>query len=166
MKLAMGADHRGVDVLRQLCSMLEVQGYEITVLGEPEEQNCDYPDMAYVVGEAVAKGQFDRGVLICGSGIGMSIAANKIRGVRAALVHDEVSAEISRRHQDANVICLPADMLGPRIIDRIIVKWLSTEFEGGRHARRVDKIAAIEQGRTPHEIAHEVEQPSPLAKPA
>jgi len=95
----------------------------------------------------------ERGILICGSGIGMSIAANKVGGVRAALVHDEVSADMSRRHNNANVICLPADMLGPRIIDRIVKTWLDTPFEGGRHERRVQKIAAIERGDSPSSVA-------------
>jgi ribose 5-phosphate isomerase B len=116
---------------------------------------CDYPDMAYPVATAVATGDAQRGILICGSGIGMSIAANKVKGVRAALVHDEIGAEMSRRHNDANVLCLAADLLGVRLIERIIGIWLATEFEGGRHARRVSKITAIEQGHNPLHLVDE-----------
>jgi ribose 5-phosphate isomerase B len=92
----------------------------------------------------VAEGSVDRGILICGTGIGMSIAANKVHGVRAAPCHDDITAELSRRHNDANVICLSADLLGERLIDRMIEIWLATQFEGGRHARRVEKIKNIE----------------------
>jgi ribose 5-phosphate isomerase B len=105
--------------------------------------------MAYPVAMAVSSGAVDRGILVCGSGIGMSMASNKVKGVRAALVHDEVGADISRRHNDANVLCLPADMLGQQTIEQVVAKWLRTEFEGGRHARRVNKITAIEQGLDP-----------------
>ena len=117
------------------------------------DRTCDYPDMAYPVSTAVSTGEADRGILVCGSGIGMCIAANKVKGVRAALVHDEIGAEMSRRHNDANVLCLAADLLGARIIERIVTTWLKTDFEGGRHARRVNKIAAIEEGRSPDTVA-------------
>ncbi|RMD62319.1 MAG: RpiB/LacA/LacB family sugar-phosphate isomerase, partial [Planctomycetota bacterium] len=107
----------------------------------------------------------DRGVLICGSGIGMCIAANKVKGVRAALVSDELSAEMSRRHNDANVLCLAADLLGDRLIERIVEIWLATPFEGGRHARRVAKIAAIERGEDPRSVqsAASAQAPAPGA---
>ena len=136
------------------CKALELQahGWQVLELGVPGEKMCDYPDMAYPVAMAVSSGQAQRGILVCGSGIGMSIAANKIKGVRAALVHDEIGAEMSRRHNDANVLCLPADLLGPRVIERIVHTWLTTDFEGGRHARRVSKIVAIEKGRSPQSV--------------
>ena len=118
-------------------------------------KTCDYPDMAYPVAVAVAEGRADRGILVCGSGIGMSITANKIRGIRAALVHDELGAEMSRRHNNANILCLAADLLGQSVIERIVQLWLKTEFEGGRHARRVEKIAAIENGQNPTETCDE-----------
>ena len=149
MKIALGSDHRGHEVRRHLAQWLVQQEYEVVQLGPQESRSCDYPDSSYLVGQAVADGSASFGILVDGSGIGMCIAANKVRGVRAALVHDEISAEISRRHSDANVLCLPADMLGQRIIDRLVRTWLTAEFEGGRHGRRVRKILAIEQGLDP-----------------
>ncbi len=152
MKIALGADHRGMDTIRQLGDVLRSEGHELLPVGVCDDRSVDYPDTAYPVGQAVAQGQAQRGILICGSGIGMSIAANKVDGVRAALVHDEVGAEMSRRHNNANVLCLSADMLGQRIIEMIVRKWLNTEFEGGRHERRVEKITAIEQGKDPSSL--------------
>lgn len=149
MKLALSADHRGVAATKQLADRLRSQGHEVKLCGSLSGEICDYPDPAYLVGTAVAKGEVEKGILLCGSGIGMSIAANKMRGVRAALVHDELTAEMSRSHNDANVICLSADLLGQRLIEKIIDVWLSTTFQGGRHERRVKKIAAIEEGRDP-----------------
>lgn len=153
MKIAVSADHRGVSILQQMLPVIEQAGCRIINQIPCDERTCDYPDMAYPVALAVASGEADRGILICGSGIGMCIAANKVPGVRAALVHDEISAEMSRRHNDANVLCLAADLLGVRVIERIIQIWLTTEFEAGRHARRVSKITAIEQGQNPETIA-------------
>jgi ribose 5-phosphate isomerase B len=146
MKVAIGSDHRGFQVKRKVVEFIERLGHEAIDLGTSTEGTVDYPDFALEVGNAISQGRVDRGILICGTGIGMSMAANKIRGVRAALCHDDVTAEMSRRHNDANVMCLSADLLGDRIIERMIEKWLSTEFEGGRHARRVDKIRRIENG--------------------
>ena len=105
----------------------------------------DYPDAAREVGGLVAEGKADFGILLCGTGVGMCIAANKINGVRAAAVHDEITAELSRAHTDANILCLSADLLGQRLIEKIIEMFLKTPFEGGRHSRRVDKIRAIER---------------------
>ncbi|MEX0654244.1 MAG: ribose 5-phosphate isomerase B [Phycisphaeraceae bacterium] len=156
MKVAIGADHRGTDVVRQIGAWLEEQGHVVqTVEGvctTAGGQSCDYPDVAYPVAAAVADGDADRGILVCGSGIGMSITANKVKGVRAALVCDEIGAELSRRHNDANVLCLAADLMSPRQLERVLEVWLATEFEGGRHARRVTKITAIEQGGTPDDV--------------
>lgn len=149
MKIALGADHRGVEAIRSITATLQSQGCQVMALGVCTGRSCDYPDMAYPVAKAVANGEADRGILVCGSGLGMSIVANKVKGIRAALVHDEVGAEISRRHNDANILCLPADMLGVKIIDRIVMAWLRTDFEGGRHERRIQKITAIEQGLDP-----------------
>jgi ribose 5-phosphate isomerase B len=154
MKLAIGGDHRGREVVRQLATFLATLGHEVQVVHSCNEGgSCDYPDVAYPVGKAVAGGAAELGILVCGTGIGMSIAANKVRGVRAALVHDEIGAEMSRMHNDANILCLPADMLGQRLIDRIVRTWLSAGFEGGRHARRVRKVAAIEEGLDPSRVA-------------
>ena len=147
MTIALGSDHRGADILPRITMVLKDQDCEVLTLGSCSDRTCDYPDKAFPVAQAVAEGRADLGILICGSGIGMSIAANKVPGVRAALVHDEIGAEMSRRHNNANVLCLSADLLGPRVIERIVQIWLRSEFEGGRHARRVDKITAFEQAR-------------------
>jgi len=149
MSISLGADHRGSKVGRHLEDYLTLHGFRVHRVGPLDERPCDYPDLAYTVGSAVAQGEVERGVLVCGTGIGMSIAANKVPGVRAALVHDEVGADMSRRHNDANVLCLAADLLGARVIERIMLTWLRTEFEGGRHERRVNKIVDIESGRPP-----------------
>lgn len=160
MKIAISADHRGVEALSRITLLLQNHGCEVLDLSGGVDKTCDYPDMAYPVAMAVATGTADRGILVCGSGIGMSIAANKVKRVRAALVHDEIGAGMSRRHNDANVLCLPADLLGVRIIERIIVCWLDTEFEGGRHARRVSKITAIEEGRDPSLLVDVAAEPA------
>ena len=162
MRIALGADHRGADASRAIEALLIQEGHHVQVLGVCNSRTCDYPDMAYPVANAVAEGVVDFGILVDGTGIGMSIAANKLPGVRAAAVHDEIGADISRRHTDANVLCLPADMLGLRIIERIVRTFLTTEFESGRHARRVAKIAAIEKGRDPTKL--ETEPPVPEAR--
>jgi ribose 5-phosphate isomerase B len=145
MKIALGSDHRGVHVRRRLIDFLRQRDIETVDVGTEDEQNADYPDFARQVGELVAHGDVDRGILICGTGLGMAIAANKIPGVRATPVHDDFTAELSRRHNDSNVLCLSADLLGQRLIDHIVDVWLSTEFEGGRHARRLEKVREIER---------------------
>lgn len=149
MKIAISCDHRGAHLYRSLIELVEDAGHDIVPVPTCSGPSCDYPDFAYAVGQAVADCRAERGILMCGSGIGMSIAANKVAGVRAALVQDEVSAELCRRHNDANVLCMSADMLGQRLVEKIVEIWLETEFEGGRHARRVAKIAAIEAGEDP-----------------
>jgi ribose 5-phosphate isomerase B len=157
MKIAIGADHRAAEVREHLSRSLEQQGHHVYPMGIcAPDQSCDYPDSAYAVATAVASGKVDRGILICGTGIGMSIAANKVSGVRAALVHDEIGADMSRRHNDANVLCLSADMLGMRIIDRIVKIWIEAPFDGGRHSRRLAKVAAIEQGIDPSTVGASV----------
>jgi ribose 5-phosphate isomerase B len=145
MRIALASDHRGVRVRQRLHEMLLEREVEVIDLGSDNAGSVDYPDYAQQVGELVAKGEVDRGILICGTGLGMCIAANKIPGVRATPVHDDFTAELSRRHNDSNVLCLSADLLGERLIDHIVDVWLKTQFEGGRHARRVEKIRAIEQ---------------------
>ncbi|MCL4210951.1 MAG: ribose 5-phosphate isomerase B [Phycisphaeraceae bacterium] len=149
MRIAIGSDHRGVDAARSIRPHIEALGHTVALLGECSGNPCDYPDNAWLVGRAVASGEVDRGILICGSGIGMSIAANKIPGVRAALVTDELTAQLSRAHNNANVLCLAADLLGQNLLHRIIDTWLSTPFDGGRHERRIQKIHAIERGENP-----------------
>lgn len=152
MKLAIGADHRGAGSAKLLADRLQSQGHEITVLGITCGEIADYTDPAYAVGRAVASGVADRGILIDGTGLGVSIAANKVAGVRAALVHDELTAEISRTHNDANVLCMSADLLGQRLIEKIVDVWLATPFQGGRHERRLRKLCAIEAGEDPSTV--------------
>ena len=144
MRIAIGSDHRGYDVKRRIVPFLQQLGHEVLDLGPEGSESVDYPDFAFQVGRAVSEGQVDRGILICGTSIGMCIAANKVRGVRAAPCHDSITAEMSRRHNNANVLCLSADLLGDELIDRMLRIWLETDFEGGRHARRVEKIARYE----------------------
>ncbi|MEM8738236.1 MAG: RpiB/LacA/LacB family sugar-phosphate isomerase [Planctomycetota bacterium] len=147
MKIALGGDHRGSEVLLELTATLGVAGHELITLGDFDSgRSLDYPDSAWPVAQAVASGKVDFGILVCGSGIGSCITANKMRGVRAAQVHDEIGAETARRHHDANVLCMAADMMGRRLIDRAVETFLATEFEGGRHERRLNKVAAIEAG--------------------
>lgn len=147
MKLAIGSDHRGRDAALHLENRLRSAGHEIVALSIPDSGAIsDYPDPALIVATSVSKASADRGILICGTGLGMSIAANKVRGVRAAAVHDEITAELSRSHLDANICCLSADLLGVRLMEKIVDHWLELDFEGGRHQRRVEKIREIEDG--------------------
>ena len=145
MRIAVGSDHRGFAVRERIIELLKRLHQEVVDAGTHSCDSVDYPDIAAVVAEQVSTGQVDRGILICGTGIGMCITANKFPKVRAAPCHDDLSAEMSRRHNDLNILCLSADMLGEKLIDRMVEIWLKTEFEGGRHARRVDKIAQLEK---------------------
>ena len=144
MKIAIGSDHRGFEAKTRIVSILHQLGHEVHDTGPHSRDSVDYPDFAFEVARAVSEGRTERGILICGTGIGMCIAANKLRGVRAAPCHDCITAEMSRRHNDANVLCLSADLLGEELIDRMVRIWLETPFEGGRHARRVEKIMRFE----------------------
>lgn len=147
MRIAIGSDHRGFGAKSKLVELLKRLGQEVVDAGPHTAESVDYPDIASVVAGQVSSGAVERGILICGTGIGMCIAANKYPGVRAAPCHDDLTAEMSRRHNDLNVLCLSADMLGERLIDRMVEIWLKTEFEGGRHARRVEKITDMELRR-------------------
>jgi ribose 5-phosphate isomerase B len=131
---------------QRLIGLLERLGNEVVDCGSFGTEPVDYPDIAADVARRVADGSAERGILLCCTGVGMAIAANKVPGVRAATCHDEVTAEMSRRHNDLNVLCLAAEMLGPEMQDKVIRTWLTTPFEGGRHARRVGKITALEPG--------------------
>lgn len=146
MKIAIGNDHRGVGAKLRVKAVLETQGHTVTDLGATSAASVDYPDYALPVAEAVSAGAADRGVLICATGHGMCIAANKVHGVRAANCRDLVDAEMSRLHNDANVMCLSADLLGEDAVERMVKAWLDTRFEGGRHARRLEKIIQYERG--------------------
>ena len=147
MKIAIGSDHRGYEAKRRVLAFLKQYGHEVIDVGTAGPDSVDYPDFAFEVSRAVSEGRVQRGILICGTGIGMCIAANKVPGVRAAPCHDSITAEMSRRHNDANVLCLSADLLGEELIDRMVRIWLTTDFEGGRHAQRVGKICRYEESR-------------------
>lgn len=148
MKVAIGCDHGGYNLKEYLKRELSADGIQFTDFGTTNTDSCDYPDFAFKVGEAVANGQADRGILICGTGIGMSIAANKVPGVRAALVHDVFSAEATREHNDSNVLTMGERVVGPGLALKIAQTWLGTQYsQGERHKRRVDKISAYEQGQ-------------------
>jgi ribose 5-phosphate isomerase B len=131
-------------VKRRIVSLLGRLNHEVIDVGPSSPDSVDYPDFAFEVAKRVSAGQVERGILICGTGIGMCIAANKVPGVRAAPCHDSITAEMSRRHNNSNILCLSADLLGAELVDRMVRIWLETEFEGGRHARRVDKITRYE----------------------
>jgi len=151
MRIVIGADHRGHAVKEKIIVFLNEQNHQVLDIGTNSARSCDYPDIAYPAAKAVAEARADRAILICGSGIGMTICANKVPGVRAALCHDELTAQMSRRHNDANILCLASDVLGEELMRRIVVSWLGTDFEGGgRHQRRVRKITWIERGRDPN----------------
>jgi len=147
MKIAVASEHRGFKAKDRILSLINELHHEGLDFGPSNEEMCDYPDYAAKAAGAVSRGEVDRAILIGGTGIGMNIVANKFSGVRAALCHDDLSAEISRHHNDANVLCMSADLLGEQFATRMIEVWLSTPFEGGRHARRNAKIAQIERTR-------------------
>ena len=147
MRIALGCDHRGRQAIDELVPYLAGIGHDVAELADGDEDGpCDYPDRAWLVADAIRRGEADRGILVCGTGIGMCIAANKVVGVRAALALDELSARLSRSHNDANVLCMSADMLGQTLLKRIVETWMDTPFDGGRHTRRVAKIHQIEAG--------------------
>lgn len=145
MRIAVGSDHRGCSIREKVIELLTRLGHEVVDVGTTNCEPVDYPDIAALVAHKVSQGTVDRGILVCGTGLGMCIAANKIPRVRAAPCHDDLTAEMSRRHNNLNVLCLSGDMLGERLVDRMVEIWLKTPFEGGRHARRVEKISALER---------------------
>ena len=152
MKIAVGSDHRGFEAKQQIKAIIAELGHECIDFGTNDSNPVDYPDPAYSVAMAVSEKQADKAILACATGLGMSIAANKIKGIRAALCHDELSAQISRDHNDANVLCISGDQVGEVLLRKIVEVWLNTEFSGGRHERRVRKIKAIEQGKDPTKV--------------
>lgn len=143
LRVAVGADHAGVDLKAVLATHLADRGCEVVDLGTHGHERVDYPDYGAAVGRAVADGDVDLGVAVCGSGIGIGIAANKVPGVRAATVHDETSARLSRQHNDANVLCLGERLVGEEVARAAVDAWLDAAFEGGRHAGRVAKLDAL-----------------------
>ncbi|MHC4174846.1 MAG: ribose 5-phosphate isomerase B [Planctomycetota bacterium] len=152
MKIALGSDHRGFEAKQLIKAIVSELGHECIDFGTNDSNPVDYPDTAYLATTAVSKNQADRAILACATGLGMSIAANKIKGVRAALCHDELSAQISRDHNDANILCISGDQVGEVLLRKMVEVWLNTEFSGGRHERRVRKIKAIEEGKDPTKV--------------
>ncbi|MHC4499702.1 MAG: ribose 5-phosphate isomerase B [Planctomycetota bacterium] len=152
MKIAIGSDHRGFEAKEQIKAIIAQLGHESIDFGTNDSNPVDYPDPAYSASVAVSKKEADMAILACATGIGMSITANKIKGIRAAICHDELNARISRDHNDANVLCISGDQTGDVLLRKIVEVWLNTEFSGGRHQRRVKKITAIEEGREPGEV--------------
>ena len=144
MKIALGCDHGGYDLKQHVVKVLERLGHEAEDFGSFSKESCDYPDFGSAAAKAVAEGKCDRGIVICTTGIGISIAANKVKGVRCAHCADCLQAEMTRRHNDANMMAIGAGFTGPSMAERMVEGFLSTEFEGGRHARRVDKMMALE----------------------
>ena len=145
MKIALAFDHGGLNLKREVIKYLEEHGYEYKDFGTDSFDSCDYPDFALPAAESVAIGECDKGIVICSTGIGVSIVANKVPGVRCAHCHDTYCAEFTRLHNDSNVLAMGEKIVGVGYALKIVEKFLTTEFEGGRHQRRVDKITAIEK---------------------
>lgn len=147
MKIAIAADHGGYELKEHIKKVMDDMGIQYEDLGTDSVESVDYPDYAFPVAKRVANGEADKGILICGTGIGMSISANKVDGVRAALVHDCYTAKVTRQHNDSNVLCLGGRTTGFLVAEEIARIWLGEEFEGGRHQRRVQKISQYEMER-------------------
>ena len=145
MKIAIASDHGGIHIREEIKQLMDEMGLQYEDFGCECNTSVDYPDYALPVAEKVAAGEFDRGILICGTGIGMSIAANKVKGIRCALVHDAFSAKATREHNDSNMLAMGERVIGPGLARDIAKIWLTTEFEGGRHENRVGKIKSYEE---------------------
>ena len=145
MKLSIASDHGGFDLKENIKAFLLEQGHEVEDFGCYDTSSCDYSDFGEAAARAVAEGKCERGIVICTTGIGISISANKIKGIRCALCSEPLSAEMTRRHNNANMLAMGAGMIGPNMAERLADTFLTTEFEGGRHQRRVDGIAALEE---------------------
>lgn len=144
MKIAISSDHGGNNLRHEIMDLLSELGLEYEDFGPDSDESVDYPDYAKPVADGVASGKFDRGILICGTGIGMSIAANKVKGIRCALVHDVFSAKATRGHNDSNILAMGERVIGPGLAREVATAWLDTSFEGGRHERRVAKLSELE----------------------
>jgi len=145
VKVIIASDHGGVNIREEIKKLLDEMNIEYEDIGCDCETSVDYPDYALPAAERVAKGEFDRGILICGTGIGMSIAANKVKGIRCALVHDVFSAKATREHNDSNMLAMGERVIGPGLAREIVKTWLTTEYVGGRHANRIEKISKYEE---------------------
>ena len=148
MKIAIGNDHGGVELKQHLVKYLEGKGYEVVNFGSDTAESTDYPIYAERVSKAVVSGECDKGIVICGTGLGISISANKIHGVRCALCSEPVSARLARQHNDANIVAMGARTIGPVMAEGIVDVFLTEAFQGGRHQRRVDKIMALDRGES------------------
>lgn len=144
MKIALASDHGGFEYKEKIAEYLTAEGIEFKDFGPVSTASVDYPDYAQPVAEAVANGEFDRGILVCGTGIGMNIAANKVNGIRCALVHDVFTAQVTRQHNNSNILAMGQRVIGEGQMLLIVKTWLAGEFEGGRHQARIDKIAQLE----------------------
>lgn len=144
MKIAVGSDHGGFSQKKEIVSLIDHLGYQVVDMGCHSEESCDYPDYAKKVAQAVSDKKVDRGILVCGTGIGMSIAANKVRGVRAAVAWSPKTATLASEHNDANVLCISGRFLSRSTVSKMIKAWLKTPFGGGRHQRRIKKIKRME----------------------
>ncbi|MBE5748918.1 MAG: ribose 5-phosphate isomerase B [Clostridiales bacterium] len=144
-KIVIGCDHAAVQMKNNVINHLKSKGYDVIDVGTYSEESCDYPDYAYAAAKKVADGEVEKGILICGTGIGMSIAANKVKGIRCALCDNLFSAEMTRRHNDSNMLSMGARVISNQLALKIVDMFLDTPFEGGRHQRRVDKVMAIEK---------------------
>lgn len=144
LKIAISSDHGGNNLRKEIMALLDELNISYEDFGPQNNDSVDYPDYARPVAEKVAAGEFDRGILICGTGIGISIAANKFKGIRCALVHDVFSAKATRCHNDSNVLAMGERVIGAGVAREVVMAWLNTEFEGGRHARRVEKLMDLE----------------------
>lgn len=147
MRIGIGNDHVAIELKNTIKEHLEQQGYEVVDFGTNSPERFDYPISGYKVGEAVASGDVDLGVLICGTGVGISLAANKVHGIRACVCSDPYSAKLSREHNNTNIVAFGARVVGPELAKMIVDEWLSATFEGGRHQRRIDMLAEIEETR-------------------
>ncbi|MBR6549304.1 MAG: ribose 5-phosphate isomerase B [Clostridia bacterium] len=146
MKIAIGCDHGGIELKLEIVKHLEERGFEIVDFGIKEYKSVNYPEIALPLAKAVANKECERGILVCGTGIGMSMAANKVKGIRAAVCSDHFSAKYTRLHNDANILCLGGRVIGPGVANEMVDLFIDTEYEGGRHATRVQMITDIENG--------------------
>ena len=144
MKIAIGCDHGALDLKNKVIAHLTAKGYEVVNFGTDTLDSCDYPDFAGPAAKAVASGECDKGIVLCTTGIGVSITANKVKGIRCALLSDVMSARMTRQHNDTNMMAIGAAVVGPMLALEIIDTWLGTDYEGGRHQRRIDKMMALE----------------------
>ncbi|MEI3604231.1 ribose 5-phosphate isomerase B [Pseudogracilibacillus sp. SE30717A] len=145
MKVIISGDHAGMTLRNEVKSVLDELGFTYEDVGADCTASVDYPDYAFPAAERVANGEFDRGIFVCGTGIGISISANKVKGIRCALVHDVFSAKATRQHNDSNILAMGERVIGPGLAREIVKTWLTTEFEGGRHQNRIEKISTYEK---------------------